>query len=216
MRPQKLGVIAVLPVLFVLSCETGEGEHYSVCEPGETKECLCSPSNPGIQICNEEGSGWGGCGSCAGGCQPNCNGKTCGDDGCGGSCGICGEDCQPNCYGKSCGDDGCGGSCGYCASSQTCSTSGQCISPFETVYQNCIDGGNFLDLCLQDPPGFSCVAMCDYFTEMCGYTLCKDSVPWYQNCVADPQIPQAASSCHDLLCALFAAQYVGDYSGCPD
>ena len=28
--------------------------------------------------------------------------------------------CKPNCFGKSCGDDGCGGSCGSCAGGQTC------------------------------------------------------------------------------------------------
>jgi hypothetical protein len=28
--------------------------------------------------------------------------------------------CAPNCSGKTCGDDGCGGSCGACAANQTC------------------------------------------------------------------------------------------------
>ena len=53
--------------------------------------------------------------------MPNCNGKTCGDNGCGGSCGLCrGQNlcfnnqcvCQPQCGGKQCGSDGCGGQCG--------------------------------------------------------------------------------------------------------
>jgi len=30
------------------------------------------------------------------------------------------EECQPNCTGKVCGDDGCGGTCGACADGQTC------------------------------------------------------------------------------------------------
>ena len=34
--------------------------------------------------------------------------------------------CVPNCAGKSCGDDGCGGSCGTCGSTYTCS-SGTCV-----------------------------------------------------------------------------------------
>ena len=53
-------------------------------------------------------------------CVPDCLGKQCGDDGCGGSCGECptGQACQddgtclgctPECAGKACGDDGCGG-----------------------------------------------------------------------------------------------------------
>ncbi len=58
-------------------------------------------------------------------CIPACEGKVCGDDGCGGSCGTCEEgiscangacvaDCVPSCDDKDCGDDGCGGSCGEC------------------------------------------------------------------------------------------------------
>ncbi|MBQ9394757.1 MAG: hypothetical protein IJU23_04470, partial [Proteobacteria bacterium] len=57
-------------------------------------------------------------------CVPNCDGKSCGEDGCGGSCGQCRSNevctdnacvCVPNCEEKSCGDDGCGGSCGQCS-----------------------------------------------------------------------------------------------------
>ncbi len=62
-------------------------------------------------------------------CEPNCNGRACGDDGCGGSCGSCylpsgaidnslcldGKcGCAPGCQGKTCGSDGCGGTCGTC------------------------------------------------------------------------------------------------------
>jgi hypothetical protein len=35
--------------------------------------------------------------------------------------------CTPNCAGKVCGNDGCGGSCGTCAGGYTCNASGQCI-----------------------------------------------------------------------------------------
>ncbi|MFH2008455.1 MAG: hypothetical protein ABI333_17850 [bacterium] len=34
--------------------------------------------------------------------------------------------CLPDCTGRVCGDDGCGGSCGTCAGGETCSTAGQC------------------------------------------------------------------------------------------
>ncbi len=72
-------------------------------------------------------------------CQPNCNGKECGDDGCGGSCGTCEngktcnsngkcvENCTPDCNGKECGDDGCGGSCGTCDNGKTCNSDGKCV-----------------------------------------------------------------------------------------
>ena len=58
-------------------------------------------------------------------CEPDCESKECGDDGCGGSCGdcppgsdcddegLCGE-CVPDCEGKECGLDGCEGTCGDC------------------------------------------------------------------------------------------------------
>ncbi len=67
-----------------------------------------------------------------GACVPNCTGKACGYDGCGGSCGVCGGGgvcsqgtcipggCTPACSGKDCGDDGCGGECGTCGSGQSC------------------------------------------------------------------------------------------------
>ena len=83
------------------------------------------------------------------GCQPQCQGKTCGSDGCGGTCGKCpwgtacaksglcqGADdaggpkdggCTPQCAGKVCGADGCGGSCGSCNANGTCNSSGQCV-----------------------------------------------------------------------------------------
>src|SRR3989344_3965599 len=61
-------------------------------------------------------------------CTPNCQNKTCGDDGCKGSCGVCkspsvcfnGTCCTPDCKDKTCGDDGCGGSCGVCSKEETC------------------------------------------------------------------------------------------------
>jgi len=71
-------------------------------------------------------------------CQPNCNGKECGPDHCGGSCGECPPDkpvcvghtcmvgCEPNCTDRECGNDGCGGSCGWCPHCLAC-YSGYCM-----------------------------------------------------------------------------------------
>jgi hypothetical protein len=69
-------------------------------------------------------------------CVPNCTGKRCGPNGCGGSCGrcaapetcldgICG--CVPNCSSKACGPDGCGASCGTCGRGDVCREDGQCV-----------------------------------------------------------------------------------------
>jgi hypothetical protein len=72
-------------------------------------------------------------------CNPSCNGKSCGPDGCGGSCGNCTppqvcntnlgqcvSSCTPNCAGRQCGDDGCGGSCGSCSTGLKCNPAGNC------------------------------------------------------------------------------------------
>ncbi|MGI5865588.1 MAG: WD40/YVTN/BNR-like repeat-containing protein, partial [Myxococcales bacterium] len=78
-------------------------------------------------------------GQCA--CKPQCSGKACGPDGCGGTCGTCASgkkcdelsglcvNCTPDCAGRACGEDGCGGSCGSCPPPQTCGgggVAGQC------------------------------------------------------------------------------------------
>ena len=86
---------------------------------------------------------WGpGCGSDEESCTPVCDGRECGDDGCGDSCGtcpgaapictdegMCVQDCTPSCTGKVCGGDGCGGSCGTCPDgTPICNDFGQCVA----------------------------------------------------------------------------------------
>lgn len=75
-------------------------------------------------------------------CEPQCGGKNCGTDSCGGSCGRCAsgqtcnagvcvapQTCMPNCAGKLCGSDGCNGMCtNQCSAGQTCSATGRCLS----------------------------------------------------------------------------------------
>lgn len=76
-------------------------------------------------------------------CVPACEGRSCGDDGCGGSCGgcegglscddgICVGGCVPSCDGSICGDDGCGGSCGSCQGGFSCEA-GDCFPDEETT-----------------------------------------------------------------------------------
>lgn len=40
--------------------------------------------------------------------------------------GICEKQCEPNCIGKECGDDGCGGICGNCKSNEYCGSDFKC------------------------------------------------------------------------------------------
>jgi hypothetical protein len=71
-------------------------------------------------------------------CDPICNNRECGPDGCGGTCGTCAggetcdgngqcQGCTPACTGKECGDNGCGGTCGSCAAGESCDAGGQCV-----------------------------------------------------------------------------------------
>jgi hypothetical protein len=95
-------------------------------------------------------------------CTPNCVGKVCGSDGCGGSCGSCSgstpncinyqcsaQVCTPSCLNKQCGSDGCSGTCGSCSLANaiaSCSGSYQCvISSCNSGYANC--DGNISNGC---------------------------------------------------------------------
>ena len=100
-------------------------------------------------------------------CQPQCQGKTCGDDVCGGSCGECNLGpldqcvagaclCEPDCNGKSCGANGCGGSCGVCAPGENCQQD-TCVSEGFVA----IDAGSFW----MGSPGGDCPA--GYPPESC-------------------------------------------------
>jgi len=75
------------------------------------------------------------------GCVPACDGKSCGDDGCGGTCGSCftregapsPDLCQPDgtctvcgCGDKECGVDDCGSPCGTCPDNHQCGDDSMC------------------------------------------------------------------------------------------
>lgn len=108
-------------------------------------------------------------------CVPDCTGKRCGPNNCGGSCGtciapetcldgICG--CVPNCTDKTCGPDGCGDSCGTCTTrGDVCREDGQCVGaacgigakicsvgsdvPCCVASYNCCPAGNGIDGCCE-------------------------------------------------------------------
>lgn len=94
---------------------------------------------------------------------PGCQGRVCGDDGCGGSCGDClpGYGCQtgacvclPKCEGKACGPDGCGAACGECLVGFGC-MGGKCVCLAKCEGKVCgSDGcGGSCGDCL---PGYGC------------------------------------------------------------
>ena len=88
-------------------------------------------------------------------CEPDCEGKECGDDGCGGICGncftfegaidntlclddgTCGE-AEPlcSCVDRECGEDDCGNSCGVCGDGFLCNDLFVCEEePFSCTYE---------------------------------------------------------------------------------
>jgi hypothetical protein len=78
--------------------------------------------------------------TCSDKCAPNCNGRSCGSDGCDDQCGycdpgtVCNETagkcvlCTRACDGKQCGSDGCGGTCGTCDQGFACAADFLCRS----------------------------------------------------------------------------------------
>ena len=146
---QSFGTFSLfLPPLNLPDCESlqcspdglcGTCGPHSVCVDGK---CLCTDSKCGGQCCGvgEE------CHllQC---CQPTCEDKQCGDNGCGGDCGLCqqGLACvdnqcipadPPDCDGRQCGPDGVGGSCGECVGKEVC-VEGRCVCPPQCDKKQC-------------------------------------------------------------------------------
>ena len=125
-----------------------EGQVLTYCDAGtvltvdcaDNPQCGWDPGAPGYDCGTDGGSDPTGAfpRSCSGTCS--CDGRVCGDDGCGGSCGTCAPEapfcnadgqceaaCEPACAHKACGPDACGGQCGTCEAGTICDTAtGQC------------------------------------------------------------------------------------------
>ncbi|MBO4351343.1 MAG: M23 family metallopeptidase [Proteobacteria bacterium] len=130
-------------------CSTGPHLHFGVYPSGSTDDPYAATSGCGGSV-----SYWVSQGGYLGlpdytCCNPNCSGKACGDDGCGGLCGTCSGQsvcennqcvCKPNCSGKACGDDGCGGLCGSCTGQNVCEGN-QCVCKPACDGKQCGDDG---------------------------------------------------------------------------
>jgi len=137
-------------------------------------------------------------------CTPECSGRECGSDRCGGQCGDCAgdescvnyqcvPDCLPSCSGKECGSDGCGGSCGSCEG-KLCSE-GQCIvsdysyfwfeaedgavsAPFVVGSDNDASGGEFV----WAPEGVGANGYADYSISV---STASDYIVWSRALASD-------------------------------
>jgi hypothetical protein len=181
-------------------CEIGEGPGCGGCD---CEDCVCDQDPYCCMVT------WDdlcvlqcltGCGGCGGG--PNCEGKECGSDGCGGVCGTCPaewtctdegkcvEHCESACQDKECGGDGCGGACGTCAEGAKCQD-GQCLEPcVEVDFVGCCDG-NVHVYCDE---GFQLSLDCSKEGLVCGW---KASLAWY-DCVEEQL--QDPTGQHPLWC----------------
>jgi hypothetical protein len=136
-------------------------------------------------------------------CPSNCQGKSCGVDGCVGNCGtcpnkmVCSNDgkcnvpssCPSNCQGKSCGVDGCVGNCGTCPNKMVCSNDGKCngwstdnIEELSNVLQNTdYIYDSFKKLCI-NPDSAKCLATSiasDNYNSYPGYIASQKDVIKY-------------------------------------
>ena len=88
--------------------------------------------------------------------------------------------CQPECVGKSCGSDGCGGSCGECDGGLKCTPTGSCSIPCSGNVSECV--ANVLTTC---DTGFSQATPCGSascaYSVVDDAHVCS---PWCSNLVA--------------------------------
>ena len=152
---------------------------------GQAETCYCDDACFEMEDCCADV-----CDACPeliGCCVPDCTGKACGDDGCGGDCGDCEPGfkcenfecvvCEPDCAGKICGPDGCGGSCGDCPDGKSCNLDGtECFDCVGCApWQTCDAAG----ACIDPPPAGNCGYGGQYIAEGCF------GVDWLGCCAGD-------------------------------
>jgi hypothetical protein len=126
-----------------------------------------------------------------------------------------GQCCLPNCAGKECGYDGCGGLCGDCGPDEACS-SGQCVTQdgcqdgMQPGCSGCMCEACVCSLfdgyCCAIAWDFACAIVCEQMCEGCGFVeACGDDVcdaeagEGCDNCQADCGC-EAPETCHGNKC----------------
>ena len=136
-------------------------------------------------------------------CKPQCENKSCGDDGCGGECNFCPDIavctdnfeclCISNCSNSECGNDGCGGSCGNCSVDNHKCEYGKCVCIPDCIGKQCGDDGcgGFCGVC---DSNFECNQHnhCSLITKPCTNDKCIDSC---LHCNLDRQICSENGTC---------------------
>ncbi len=150
------------------------------CAPGVTECCdnaccfgscygeeLCCPT--GMIVCNGVCRDWACCADSDCPEQSICDPET----------HTC--QCIPDCTGKSCGDDGCGGRCGICGELQTCSN-GVCVCAAGAIFceeacrdWKCCSNDDCPENSVCDPETHSCLCVPDCDGKTCGPDDCGGS-----------------------------------------
>jgi hypothetical protein len=163
------------------------------CSKGACLPWLCVPGEPMCQDnvatnCDSLGKG------------PVAGGENCLDQGLLCVAGLCTK-CFPDCFGKECGDDGCGGTCGGCDDGDACTTGSCDDALFVCDYAPVADCCNSDDQCsdADDCTVDGCVNNGCVFTNICcgshddcddGDDLCTHDLCLNQGCFYKP-IPGA-------------------------
>jgi formylglycine-generating enzyme required for sulfatase activity len=104
------------------------------------------------------------------------------------------EECSPSCEGKECGDDGCGGSCGACPERAGCDIWGQCHACGEMVL---VPAGDFI-MGTEDADPLALHWTPEHLVYLSGYyiDICEVSNRQWKECVAAGActVPESFSS----------------------
>lgn len=203
----------VLTAVFVLATLVGcGGETEQSEQPGkEGGACLKGGLCEGSLVCIDEVCRKTSDDVTTDGCLPDCEGRVCGDDGCGGSCGSCETGitcsdqgqcgCTPSCDGKACGDDGCGGDCGQCFVGEVCQ-GGTCECEPQCGGKECGD----------DQCGGSC-GECENGVcredGTCCHPFCEDRVCGADGCGGSCGECEQGLNCYDGVCDCRPASEAG-------
>jgi len=153
---KKSGIILVCLLVLFAGCDSGSGGGGQDTSGGQDV-AQAEDSTGGVDTMPREDTP----------CLTSCEGKVCGEDGCGGSCGVCDTfansfcteagicDCTVDCDGKNCGDNGCGGTCGDCGLNQVCGALRVCECANVACLTACCDAGQ---VCHADA---CCTPACD-------------------------------------------------------
>ncbi|MEW6408324.1 MAG: hypothetical protein AB1465_06585 [Patescibacteria group bacterium] len=113
---------------------------------------------------------------------------------------YCKTQCQPNCSGKQCGSDGCGGSCGSCDYGKICNN-GQCVSTSTKCHDSQTSGLTSRSSALNSDSSckdfYSCYGNCTQNDQICVDNCYSKATPAGQQEIKDLVNCLQTNSCSD-------------------